>query len=453
VSNPPKASHGIAPTPPVASRGAALAEDAAEPSVVQDQLSLLLDLSETLGGTLDHEMSLRQLAELLVPRMADGCVVDVVDPPPRGSPKGAPLGVRRLAVTCADPEKAELSSRLMRLGPPDPSTPMGILHVLRTGKPSLTRELDQDSLALAARDSEHLAVLRALGPRSALVIPLIARTRAIGVLWLYMAESGRRYGARDLELAQDMARRAALALDNARLFNETILAVRVRDDFLSVASHELRTPLTSLLLLVQGLLRRPTTDPAVLAAKHTSILHQGERLGALVEQLLDISRITGGRLAIHRSPMDLGKVVRAVVARLGHLAVTAGCALEVEAPDTGPVGNFDQYRVESVVENLLVNAFKFGEGKPVEVCVEQRGQQAAVVVRDHGIGIGQADQARIFEQFERAVSPQHFGGLGLGLWISRQAVEAMGGTIEVESRPGQGSKFTVLLPLGSDEHG
>jgi signal transduction histidine kinase len=235
------------------------------------------------------------------------------------------------------------------------------------------------------------------------------------------------------------------------LLAELRAAVQARDTFLSIASHELRTPLTSLQLTVQVLERahhRGTLGSTPAASLGTSvevIARQAARLGVLVESLLDVTRITANCMKLSREPMDLAEVAAKMVSHAGILALQAETELVLHAESA--VGNWDRFRVETVISNLLSNAIKFGAGKPVEVSVAASGGVARLAVTDRGAGISPEDQARIFEKFERAVPERHYGGFGLGLWISRQIVEAHHGTIQVTSAPGKGSTFVVELPM------
>ncbi len=228
-------------------------------------------------------------------------------------------------------------------------------------------------------------------------------------------------------------------------------AIRARDVFLSVASHELKTPVTAALLQIQQahrLLRRERVSPELagvmqrVAASAASV----ERLGSLVGTLLDVSHIATGKLDLERKRFDLTESVTQVAARLAEAADRARCPLEVAvAPGIAALG--DRLRVEQVITNLLANAMKYGAGSPIALALERRDGVAVLTVADRGIGIAPEDQVRIFEPFERAVSARHYGGLGLGLWVAREIIEAGGGAIRVESRPRQGSTFHVELPL------
>jgi PAS domain S-box-containing protein len=227
-------------------------------------------------------------------------------------------------------------------------------------------------------------------------------------------------------------------------------SVRARDEFLSIASHELKTPLTPILLQAQ-LLRRHArqgrADPAELEERLDTMERNIERMTELLNQLLDVSRITADRLGLSTAEVDLAALTLDAIDRLREPLDASGSTLAVDA--SSPVtGNWDRLRLAQVITNLVSNAIKYGNGQPLAVRVERAGGVARLTVEDHGIGIAPADQARIFERFERAVSVRHYGGFGLGLWIARQFVEAMGGIIRVESELGRGSRFTVELPLG-----
>jgi signal transduction histidine kinase len=243
-----------------------------------------------------------------------------------------------------------------------------------------------------------------------------------------------------------------VAVERERLLEERRQAVEARDHFLAVAAHELRTPLATLTLLVDHLVAMlrasPTVDssPVIGQGQLTTIKRQVERLSALVVEMLDISRITSGSLDLVPGPVDLRDVVREVIDRFDLEIQRRQVAVRVDAPE--PVRGFwDAARVDRVVTNLIANALKYGASRPVEVSVRAEGSWALVVIRDHGVGIPDEEQSKIFGPFARAVAARHHAGLGLGLWISEQIVQASGGRIKVYSRPEEGSTFTVELPL------
>ncbi|MDC0742792.1 AAA family ATPase [Polyangium mundeleinium] len=255
-------------------------------------------------------------------------------------------------------------------------------------------------------------------------------------------------------VSTDITQRAEAEKERERLLREAQEALRIRDEFLNIASHELNTPLTPLRLQVQ-LLRRRLEDPALAANPKLQGLprlleianHSVERLEKLVGELLDVVRIGAGKLSLALEDVDLATLAREAIDGLQHQVTVAGCTVELVASEP-VVGRWDRFRIEQVFINLLTNAIKYGMGKPITVGARRVGPRAEFWVEDRGMGIPKDDQARIFERFERAVSSRSFGGLGLGLYIARQIVEAHGGTIRVHSEPGHGATFTVELPGG-----
>lgn len=408
----------------------------------EESMAFFAEASAILGSSLDYNLTMQSLARLVVPRFADWCSVEICE-------EGR---IRNLAVAHLDPSKVELARELQRRWPIRVQGPLGVASVLRTGKSECYPEISDELLAQLAHDPDHLRVTRELGLRSALIVPLSARGHTLGTLSLIWAESDRRYSDAEVRLMEELGRRAGTAIDHARLFDEAQRAVRMRDEFLSIASHELKTPLTSLRLHVSGIqrhARRGRFDllvPERLAPKIDAIDTQVERLSTLINSLLDVGRASGGQLKLELAEVELTELVRQVVGRLGADLRNAGCEVRLELQ--GPLtGHWDRLRLEQVVTNFLSNALKYGPGMPIEISALRRGDQALLSVRDYGIGIAAADQSRIFERFARAVSVEHFGGFGLGLWIVRVFVSAMGGAVRVQSTPGAGATFFVELPL------
>ncbi len=416
--------------------------DVTEQRRAVERVRFLGEATLVLSSSLDYRETLRHLADLAVPALADWCVVEVVNDDGIVEP---------VAIAHADPALLPLAEEARRRYSPAADAPSGVARVLATGASMLTSEISDELLAAVARDAEHLRLLRAVGLRSSMLVPLKVRDETIGVLGLFQAASGRRYGQEDLALAEELGRRAAIAIENARLYERAQRAIGVRDQFVSIASHELRTPLTSLTLQLSGFSRALATGrfaglaPDALGAKLARMERQADRLTALVDELLDVSRVSTGRLVLVDEEVDLVEIAREVLARLGDEADRAATALELVAP-AALVGRWDGNRLDQVVTNLVANALKYASGKPVEVTLEDRGELAQLRVRDHGPGIAESDQRRIFDQFERAASP-NLGGLGLGLWIVKKIVEAHRGRVHVESSPRAGATFIVELPL------
>jgi signal transduction histidine kinase len=266
-------------------------------------------------------------------------------------------------------------------------------------------------------------------------------------MMLVSALDPHRYDADDVVLAQNLADRAAIALENGRLLSEALEAVQARDDFLAVAAHELRTPLTSMLLQVQ-LLRRAIGRERVeeRATRAIAVTEaQAWRLSTLIDGMIDVSRFAANQVLIHLDEVDLGELLDELLRALSTDLERAGCTVTVSAPRK-LVGRWDRGRIAQVLASILSNAMKFGAGRPIEVDVDANDESVRIAVRDHGIGISAEDQARIFERFERAVPTRHFGGLGLGLYTSVQILRAHQGSLRVDSRKGQGARFVIDLP-------
>jgi signal transduction histidine kinase len=270
----------------------------------------------------------------------------------------------------------------------------------------------------------------------------------LGLLVLYEDLS---YASRQRAEAETALR--LIAEERECLLEDRRQAVAARDQFLAVAAHELRTPLATLALIVDHLIvplhPHPTTEPGsvVVQKRQLAMLkRQVDRLTALAAEMLDISRLTGGGLQLSLGSVDLRDIVREVLDRFDLEIQRRHITLKVNAPDPAP-GIWDAARIDQVITNLISNALKYGAGNPVEVSVRVEPSQAVFVVRDHGIGIPEDEQSKIFGPFAQVFAATHHAGLGLGLWIAQQIVQASGGRIKVDSRPEQGSTFTVELPL------
>ncbi|MFY0568644.1 ATP-binding protein [Archangium lansingense] len=408
---------------------------------------LLASVSGALAESLDYPLTLSRVVRLLVQSFADFCVVDLVDEEQR---------IHRVAAAHADPEKEGALRELYECFKPTWDSPLPAAQVLRSGEPLLLPEVTDAVAQAHVLGAEHLRLIQRLGTRSVIAVPLVSHGKIFGALTLACAHPTRRYGPEDVNMAQELARRCAIALENARLYREAQEGIRIREEFLSVAAHELRTPLTALHLTTQRLRRLapPVPGGGGEANRFAALIHaveqQGKRLANLVGSLLDVARIDAGKLMLEPEEVDLVEVVRKVVDQFSDELLKAGCTVRLAAKHP-LIGWWDSSRLEQVVTNLLSNALKYGAGKPIDVTVEAFNGAARLIVHDHGIGITEEDKERIFARFERAVSVRHYGGLGLGLYITRQIVSAHGGTIRVSSQPAAGATFTVELPRGPRE--
>ncbi|MFP2923750.1 ATP-binding protein [Pyxidicoccus sp. 3LG] len=404
---------------------------------------VLAEWGAALSSSLDYATTLRDMARLLVPAFADWCMVDLAE---------ADGTFRRVEVAHAAPEDADLAREVQRYqlepegNPHHPPT-----AALLRNEAVLIEELPPERVLRSAHTEEHARVMAACRPVSFISVPLVARGKTLGVLSFFTSHSGRHYTQADLALGKELAHRAALAMDNARLYEEAREAIRLRDEFMSIASHELKTPLTPLSLKLQALARELSKHaeavPRRVVESYVDVgTRQVKKLSELVGDLLDVSRISAGRLTLELEEVELSGLVREVMARYEPQAARAGSTLQLEGGGAPITGRWDRLRLEQVVTNLVDNAVKYGNGRPIHVCLGAADGAARLTVRDEGIGIDPEHLPRLFGRFERAVSERHYGGLGLGLYITRTLVEAQGGRVRVESEPGRGSTFTVELP-------
>lgn len=397
--------------------------------------------------SLDLEKVLPRIASLCVGALADWCIIDLV---------GEDGKVRRAGGAHVDPAKRLLLDELQRRYPIGPGSRAPAVQSMSKGETVLVPRLSEEELRALCVDDAHFQLVRELGVRGLLSVPLVARGQSLGALSFASAEPGH-FGPAERSLAEELARRAAIAIDNARLYRHAEEAIRLRETFLSVAGHELRTPLLPLQLRLQSLLRRSrggaSLEPSVLLGEVAAAEWQTRRLGQLVDQFLDVSHLVAGNaLELRCKRVDLCELVTGVLEGLQRQIEASGSAVvrELRCPAEG---EWDPRRLETVVTGLVQNALKFGQGRPIDVRVVPGAGVVRLVVKDRGIGMSADDQAHIFDRFSRSVSELNYGGLGLGLYISRWVVEAHGGRISVESRPGEGATLTVELPAGEPSRG
>lgn len=405
------------------------------------RLEILAGMSRSLSeARLDLSAVLKTVCREVATRMPESCTINLL------AQSGEILELA--AVHHIDPE-AEEGIRLTMSGRPVDARTGTLGRVATTGEPVLVPVVAMEAL-LTATQPEYRPYLQRYPMGSLLVVALRVADRIIGTMTAARSPALPSFTVDDQTLLQDLADRSAFAIENARLFEAEQQARRLRDDFLMIAGHELKTPLSALQLQVQGLRLQAekgvfSEKPELLAPRLDKVVRHANRLGTLVAQLLDVSKLGSGRLTLTLEDVDLGGVVEDVVERFSQEASHAGSTLTVEICERA-VGRWDRGRLDQVVTNLLGNAIKYGQGKPILVRLERERDVAHLTVRDEGIGIDLEAQRRIFGRFERAVSDRHFGGLGLGLWISRHIVQSLGGRIHFESTPGHGSTFYVELP-------
>jgi signal transduction histidine kinase/FixJ family two-component response regulator len=420
----------------------AVQEAVAETQVAQRRLAFLAEATTLLASSLDYEATLSRLARLAVLYLADFCVVDVVDEVGK---------LRCVEVAHTDRRKEALVRRMRNYYQEKAYEIYPALPVLKTGRSLMYSDVTEAFLESTVADQEHLDILHELVPRSLMMVPLMASGKILGVLTFAVTEVGRRYGPEDLALAEDLTRRAALAVANARLYEEAQQALQIRDQFLSIAAHELKTPMTSILGTTQLLLRRLERNPNMEQRDLGTLrllTNQTNRLNRLVDSLLNLSRLEAGQLTIDHEPVDLTTLIRRVTEEM-RIALDSH-KIEYNGPDIPLIVLGDELRLEQVLQNLLQNALKYSSpGGKIVVNLENAANIVSFSVSDEGPGIPQDAIPQLFNRFYRAnnTGNRKVSGIGLGLYVVKEIVSLHAGTIEVQSEEGKGSVFSVKLPL------
>ncbi len=409
----------------------------------EEMQRFLMEASRVLASTLDGDQALTELTRLVVPTLADWCVVDIID-------ESNPDQLHRVAVAHADRAKAERVKQLSARNPISLDATSGPGHVARTGEAELVSVVASESLTAAARHDQESRTMDGIVPVSYVSVPIEARDRMLGVLTLVSAESRRRYGDEELALAQEIARRAAMAVDNARLYETALIASRAKSDFLAVMSHELRTPLNAIIgyaeLLLMGV---PTAIPQQTHGHVQRIRTASRHLLEIVEEILTFSRMEAGREAVVRAPADAVALVRDTIVLIEPMAREKGLDFITHVPNHAIAMETDAGKVRQILLNLLSNAVKFTEHGHVALTLTERDGGVVVVVEDTGIGIAKDNVDRVFEPFWQVQqsATRQAGGTGLGLSVARRLARLLGGDLALESTPGEGTRFTVTLPL------
>lgn len=418
----------------------------AEAEAQERRSTFLAEASRLLASSLDYRTTLTSVATIAVPTLADWCFVDIIE-------KNLTVFDNPIIVAF-DPEKEALIRELRERYPPPVDADFGAPKVLRTGQPEMVTEIPESFVLSIAQDAEHLSLMRQLNAQSYMIVPLIAGQRKLGTMAFVLGQPERRYQKADLVMATELAQRAAIAIDNARLYWEAWEANRIKDEFLAIVSHELRTPLNSMLgwakLLRQGKLNQATAAKAL-----ETIERNAEVQKKLIEDILDVSRIVQGKIRLNLRPLHLIPVINAVSESIHPIAQAKAIQFQsLLDPNVAQVTG-DADRLQQVLWNLLSNAVKFTpSGGRIEIRLEQVNSMAQITVSDTGAGISADFLPYVFERFRQAdrTSTRANGGLGLGLAIVRHLVEMHNGTVYATSDgEGLGATFTVQLPIRTEE--
>ncbi len=413
-----------------------------EQELSDTRAAFLLEASAMLASTLEYEETLSKVTRLAVPRMADWCVVELA---------GTNGTTTAVEVAHVDPAKRELAIALRQTYPADPKATTGVPQVLRTGAAEIYEEITPEVLALGARDSEHLRILTQLNFKSMMIVPMVARGRTLGAISLALSESGRSYGKKDLQLAEDLAQRIAVAVDNARLFLEAREAVRTRDDLLGIVSHDLRNPLAVVRMqcaeVLEGL---PDTELGTRLRQDLAVIDRSAaRMERMIHDLLDFASIDAGRLSVEPQAQEVVGLVQEVAESLKPVLGKRSVSVDTDGLPPDAKVKCDRGRVLQVFGNLLGNALKFTpEGGKISITAKLVDAEIEFSVKDTGCGIPDSAIPNIFEKYWQEHHKRRTG-VGLGLFIARRLVEAHGGNIWVESKVGEnsGTTFFFTLPL------
>ena len=413
------------------------ARNAAERAAAR--LRFLLDSTTVLTSTLDYETTLQRLARLCVPQVADWVVVYGVDEEGK---------VRRAKVAHKDPAMSALAEELCCI-PIDDESASPILDVLRSRRAVLHRSVAQDALPSLTQDTRQVEIIRELGVASFMLVPMVARDRSVGAIALISASPEREFADEDLALAEDTVARAALVVDNARLYHEARIANRTKSDFLAVVSHDLRTPLNAIVgyaeLLVDGIPDRLTDA----SRQHVErIRRAGKHLIYLINELLAFARLDAGREELRMRDVDVCDIARDVSEVIEPMAAERGLRYTLTLPREPVRLRTDPDKLRQVLLNLVSNAVNYTRHGAVTLALHADATDDVVIsVIDTGAGIDEAHRERIFDPFWQVDSSQRAkgGGTGLGLSIVRRLVQLLGGSVTVESAVGEGSTFTVRL--------
>ena len=412
----------------------------AEAENSQKRTALLAEASRVLSTSFDYQTTLAALVRLAVPTLADYCALDILE---------GESEFKRIGEAHVDPTKSNLIRQVGTFPRSALTAQHPLIRVMTTGYPVLEAEITPAFIRASFAEPAQRQMVEALGPRSFICVPLVSSGKILGALTLVTSGSGRRYDEADLSLAADMARRAAIVVEHARLFHEAQQATRARDDVLAVVAHDLRNPLNTVTMAISLMLENTPVERTQERRQVEIVRRAADRMNRMIQDLLDVKRMESGRLAIDLQAEDVDVIINDMIEMLRPLAVGSSIVLESSVPDGLPPVLADSARIQQVLSNLVGNAVKFTprQGR-ITVCAEQVGGEIRFGVIDTGPGIPPEQVPHIFGQFWQASSTDR-RGIGLGLAIAKGIVEAHKGTIWVESHIGLGSTFYFTLPTAT----
>jgi PAS domain S-box-containing protein len=412
----------------------------AEAENSQKRTALLAEASRVLSTSFDYQTTLAALVRLAVPTLADYCALDILE---------GENEFKRIGEAHVDPTKSNLIRQVGTFPRSALTAQHPLIRVMTTGYPVLEAEITPAFIRASFAEHSQREMVEALGPRSFICVPLVSSGKILGALTLVTSGSGRRYDEADLSLAADMARRAAIVVEHARLYHEAQHATKARDDVLAVVAHDLRNPLNTVTMAISLMLENTPVERTQERRQVEIVRRAADRMNRMIQDLLDVKRMESGRLAIDLQPEEVDVIINDMIEMLRPLAVGSSIVLESSVPVGLPPVLADSARIQQVLSNLVGNAVKFTprEGR-ITVCAEQVGSEIRFGVIDTGPGIPPEQVPHIFGQFWQASSSDR-RGIGLGLAIAKGIVEAHKGTIWVESHVGLGSTFYFTLPTAT----
>lgn len=409
------------------------------PYVVNDRLQFLAEAGQILASTLDYNVTLLSVSKLLVESIADFCIIDIIED----------NEMKRVVVKTAKKNDQKKANKFFKFSP-DPRNKMAIYDAASAGMPILIKKVTPKWLKTVSQIRQERELVAELKLKSFIFAPLKSRGKVIGVLTIGSSKHNFSYNEEDVTFINALAGRAGLAVDNSRLYSEAQNALRLRDEFLSIASHELKTPLTNILLSLQFALRHlkreKKTDKQIISALEIGIA-QSKSLSALMTDLFNVSVISTGKLKIEPEKTDLIQVINDSIEGFHLKSKKENVKIIFRHKQRHLLGMWDRIRMGEVFSNIISNAIKYGRGKPISVNIKKNTNKVVIEIKDKGIGIAQDEMGQVFELFRRTRVAIQYKGMGVGLYVSRQIVEAHGGKLAVKSESMKGSTFIITLPL------